>query len=59
MVLFNLEPRKAWRLLQPRAGVVNQDYQAPKAHLAKADQGEISIEDLTAKGRALLQAETT
>ena len=57
MVLFNVERRKAWRLLQSRAGVVNKDYQAQKALLAKVDKGDISIADLKAKGRALLTEE--
>ena len=35
MVLFAVERRKAWRMLQSKAGVVNKDYQAQKALLAK------------------------
>ncbi len=31
MVLFCVERRKAWRLLQSRAGVANPDYEAQKA----------------------------
>ncbi len=57
MVLFNVERRKAWRMLQSHAGQENKDYQAQKALLAKVDKGDISIEDLKAKGRALLEAE--
>ena len=59
MVLFNVERRKAWRMLQSHAGVVNKDYEAQKALLAKVDQGDISIEDLKAQGRTLLQAQDT
>ena len=54
MVLFNVERRKAWRMLQSHAGVVNTDYVAQKALLAKVDKGEISVADLKAKGRQLL-----
>ena len=54
MVLFNVERRKAWRMLQSRAGVTNKDYEAQKVLLAKVDKGEISIEDLKANGPALL-----
>ena len=54
MVLFNVERRKAWRMLQSHAGQENIDYKAQKALLAKVDKGEISIADLKAKGRQLL-----
>ncbi len=57
MVLFNIERRKAWRMLQSHAGVVNKDYEAQKALLAKVDKGEISIDDLKAQGSKLLAAE--
>jgi pyruvate-ferredoxin/flavodoxin oxidoreductase len=58
MVLFNVERRKAWRMLQSHAGVVNNDYTAQKELLAKVDKGEVSIADLKAKGRALFEEET-
>lgn len=54
MVLFNIERRKAWRMLQSHAGQENKDYQAQKALLAKVDKGEITIADLKSKGRQLL-----
>jgi pyruvate-ferredoxin/flavodoxin oxidoreductase len=38
MVLFVVERRKAWRLLQSRAGVVNEDYLSQKALLEKIDK---------------------
>ncbi|MBC2607436.1 2-oxoacid:acceptor oxidoreductase family protein [Pelagicoccus albus] len=57
MVLFNIERRKAWRMLQSHAGIVNSDYEAQKALLAKVNKGEISIEDVKAQGRSLLAAE--
>jgi pyruvate-ferredoxin/flavodoxin oxidoreductase len=37
MVLFCVERRKAWRLLQSKAGVVNEDYVAQKALLKEFD----------------------
>ena len=55
MVLFNVERRKAWRMLQSHAGQTNKDYAAQKALLAKVDKGEIAIADLEAKGRQLLE----
>jgi pyruvate-ferredoxin/flavodoxin oxidoreductase len=41
MVLFAVERRKAWRMLQSKAGVVNKDYLAQKSLLKKVDAGEI------------------
>lgn len=55
MVLFAVERRKAWRMLQSRAGIVNKDYLAQKALLKKADAGEIPIADLRARPRDFVQ----
>lgn len=55
MVLFNIERRKAWRLLQSRAGVANTDYEAQKTLLAKLDRGEISLDPIKAKDRPSLE----
>ena len=57
MVLFGVERRKAWRMLQSRAGIVNKDYVAQKALLAKADKGEFTLADLKAKTAELFAAE--
>jgi pyruvate-ferredoxin/flavodoxin oxidoreductase len=57
MVLFAVERRKAWRMLQSKAGVTNKDYLAQKALLAKVDKGEIPLADARAKVRELLAAE--
>jgi len=57
MVLFAVERRKAWRMLQSKAGVVNKDYLAQKALLAKLDKGEIPPADGQAKTRELFDAE--
>jgi pyruvate-ferredoxin/flavodoxin oxidoreductase len=57
MVLFAVERRKAWRLLQSKAGVVNKDYLAQKALLAKLDKGELQLAELQAKTRELFEAE--
>ena len=48
MVLFCVERRKAWRLLQSRAGVINPDYKAQKDLLKQIDSGELSVEDFQA-----------
>jgi pyruvate-ferredoxin/flavodoxin oxidoreductase len=57
MVLFGVERRKAWRMLQSKAGVVNKDYLAQKSLLAKTDKGEISLADLKARTAELYAAE--
>jgi pyruvate-ferredoxin/flavodoxin oxidoreductase len=57
MVLFAVERRKAWRILQSRAGVVNKDYLAQKAFLKKVDAGEIALADAQGKTRELMDAE--
>ncbi len=56
VVLFCIERRKAWRMLQSKAGVENADYQAQIQLLKKTDAGEISIDDLRAKPRELIAA---
>ncbi len=57
MVLFAVERRKAWRMLQSKAGVVNKDYLAQKALLKKLDSGEVALTDVQAKTRELFEAE--
>ena len=56
-VLFAVERRKAWRMLQSKAGVVNKDYLAQKALLAKVDKGEIRLADAKAKTSEIFAAE--
>lgn len=56
-VLFCVERRKSWRMLQSKAGQVNKDYLAQKALLSKHDKGEISIDDLKSKTAELYAAE--
>ncbi len=57
MVLFGVERRKAWRMLQSRAGVTNKDYLAQKALVAKIDAGTIPIADAKARAREVFAAE--
>jgi len=52
MVLFCVERRKAWRLLQSRAGIENIDYQEQKELLAKIDSGEMTVEAFWAEQTA-------
>ena len=55
LVMFCVERRKAWRMLQSKAGIVNREYLAQKAILADVDAGKISVEDLHSKGHELLK----
>jgi pyruvate-ferredoxin/flavodoxin oxidoreductase len=57
MVLFAVERRKAWRMLQSKAGVVNKDYLAQKALLKKLDAGELTLAGVQSKPRELFEAE--
>jgi pyruvate-ferredoxin/flavodoxin oxidoreductase len=53
MVLLCVERRKAWRLLQSKAGIDNKEYRAQRALLSRLDKGELTREDLL-KGGAML-----
>jgi pyruvate-ferredoxin/flavodoxin oxidoreductase len=55
LVLFCVERRKAWRLLQSKAGVENREYKAQRSLLADVDAARISKEDLFARGEELLK----
>ncbi len=57
MVLFCIERRKAWRLLQSKAGVTNRDYQAQRKVLQRLLDGEIGRDEIHHQGRELLTAE--
>jgi pyruvate-ferredoxin/flavodoxin oxidoreductase len=59
MVLFAVERRKAWRMLQSKAGVANKDYTAQKALLAKLDKGELPLADAKSRVKDLIAAELT
>jgi pyruvate-ferredoxin/flavodoxin oxidoreductase len=49
MVIYVVERRKAWRLLQSRAAVVNEDYLSQKALLAKIDKEGMTVEEAMAE----------
>ncbi|MGB2603365.1 MAG: hypothetical protein WBC78_07210, partial [Candidatus Sulfotelmatobacter sp.] len=55
LVLFCVERRKAWRMLQSKAAIVNKDYVAQRSILADVDAGKISREELFARGEELLR----
>jgi hypothetical protein len=56
LVLFCVERRKAWRMLQSKAGVENREYKAQRSLLADVDAGRVSKDDLFAHGEELLKA---
>ncbi len=55
LVLFCVERRKAWRMLQSKAGIVNKEYQAQKALLAEVDAGKIPMADFLAHAEEMLE----
>jgi pyruvate-ferredoxin/flavodoxin oxidoreductase len=46
--MFCVERRKAWRMLQSKAGIVNREYQAQKAILAEVESGKLPLPDFFA-----------
>ena len=56
LVLFCVERRKAWRMLQSKAGIENKEYKAQRSILADVDAGKISREDFFARAEELLNA---
>jgi pyruvate-ferredoxin/flavodoxin oxidoreductase len=59
LVLFTVERRKAWRMLQSKAGIENREYAAQRSILAEADAGKLSREDLFTRGDQLLRERMT
>jgi hypothetical protein len=56
LVMFCVERRKAWRMLQSKAGIENKEYQSQRAILADVDAGRISREDFFARAEELMKA---
>jgi pyruvate-ferredoxin/flavodoxin oxidoreductase len=54
LVMFCVERRKAWRMLQSKAGIVNREYQAQKAILVDLEAGKIAKEEFFAHAHELL-----
>ena len=55
MVLFNVERRKAWRMLQSKSGQENKDYIKQREILKQLDAGKITREDVWARGYGVLE----
>jgi len=53
--MFCVERRKAWRMLQSKAGIVNKEYAAQKAILADLEAGKLSLDELFARGHELVK----
>ena len=54
LVMFCTERRKAWRMLQSKAGVKNREYEAQKALLADLEKGVIKKEDFFAHAQEMI-----
>jgi pyruvate-ferredoxin/flavodoxin oxidoreductase len=54
LVMFCTERRKAWRMLQSKAGVKNREYEAQKAILADLEKGVIKKEDFFAHAQEMI-----
>ena len=54
--MFCVERRKAWRMLQSKAGIENKEYKAQRAILADVESGKISREDFFAGAEELMKA---
>jgi len=59
LVMFCVERRKAWRMLQSKAGIVNKEYAAQKAILADVDAGKIPLADFLTNAHELLKERLT
>lgn len=54
LVMFCVERRKAWRMLQSRAGIKNREYEAQKALLAEVDSGKLPLKEFLEHGYELI-----
>jgi pyruvate-ferredoxin/flavodoxin oxidoreductase len=59
LVMFCVERRKAWRLLQSKAGIVNREYAAQRDLLAEVDAGKLTLEELLTRGHELIKERLT
>jgi pyruvate-ferredoxin/flavodoxin oxidoreductase len=55
LVMFCVERRKAWRMLQSKAGIQNKEYAAQRDLLAEVDAGKLPLEELLTCGHELLK----
>jgi pyruvate-ferredoxin/flavodoxin oxidoreductase len=55
LVMFCVERRKSWRMLQSKAGIVNKEYAAQKAILAEVEAGKLPLDELFARGHEIVK----
>ena len=55
LVMFCVERRKSWRMLQSKVGIKNREYEAQKALLAEVDAGKVSRDEFFAHANELIQ----
>jgi pyruvate-ferredoxin/flavodoxin oxidoreductase len=55
LVMFCVERRKAWRMLQSKAGIQNKEYAAQRDLLAEVDAGKLPLEELLMRGHELIK----
>jgi pyruvate-ferredoxin/flavodoxin oxidoreductase len=54
LVMFCVERRKSWRMLQSKAGIINKEYIAQKAILADVDAGKIGRDEFFAHAHEMV-----
>jgi pyruvate-ferredoxin/flavodoxin oxidoreductase len=59
LVMFCVERRKAWRMLQSKAGIVNKEYAAQRDLLADVDAGKIPLDEFLAHADEILKERLT
>jgi pyruvate-ferredoxin/flavodoxin oxidoreductase len=59
LVIFCVERRKAWRMLQSKAGIVNKEYAAQRELLAEVDAGKLPLAEFLTNAQDLLKDRLT
>jgi pyruvate-ferredoxin/flavodoxin oxidoreductase len=59
LVMFCTERRKAWRMLQSKAGIVNKEYAAQRELLAEVDTGKLPLAEFLTNAHDLLKERLT
>jgi pyruvate-ferredoxin/flavodoxin oxidoreductase len=59
LVLFCVERRKSWRMLQSKAGISNKEYAAQRALLADVDSGKLPLEEFLTHAHELIRERLT
>jgi pyruvate-ferredoxin/flavodoxin oxidoreductase len=59
LVMFCVERRKAWRMLQSKAGIQNKEYAAQRDLLAEVDAGKLPLEEFLAHAHEILKERLT